>query len=39
MPTFHQDASESVVFMLLVVEIVVAEEVDASMEEVVVEEM
>ena len=39
MPTLHQAASESVVFMLLVVDTVSAEEVDVSMVEVVAEDV
>ena len=38
-PTLHEAASESVVFMLLEVEIVAAEEVDVSMEEVMEEDV
>ena len=39
MPTLHQAASESAVFMLLDVETVAAEEVDVSMAEVTEEDM
>ena len=39
MLTLHQAASESVVFMLLDVETVAAEEVDVSMTEVVAEDV
>ena len=39
MPTLHQAASESVVFMLLAVETVVEEEVDGSLAEVVEEDV
>ena len=39
LPTLNQTASESVVFMMMAVETVVAEEVEVSMEEVVAEEV
>ena len=39
MSTLHRTASESVVFMMLVVETVAAEEVDVSMAEVLEEYM
>ena len=39
MPIFHQAASESVVFMMLAVETVAAEEVDVSISEVAEEDV
>ena len=39
LPTLHQAVSEGVVFMLLAVETVAAEEVDISMAEVVSEDV
>ena len=39
MPTLHQAASESVLFMLLAVETVAAEEVNVSIAEVVAEDV
>ena len=39
MPTLHQEASESVVFMLLDVDTMAAEEMEVSMEVVVTEDM
>ena len=39
MPTLHQDASESVEFMLLAVETVTAKEVEVSMTEVAAEDV